>query len=246
VLFVPYLSYRGRWRAALTAGAATAAFSLSPILVFGWERFADYVVAWRAMVARGWGVGKMNQSVFAMLDRLIGHGMAPLSEPGRNGVPASGDPWVTVALAAVVLVVALLGVRTFRGWIAPGGWAAQAEWSIVFLCAAIFGPVAWKAYLVVLLLPNTLLFAVARARPLAGPTRAVAGIALGLSFALAQLASRPLVGKWTADALEMSSVVTVAALVMLAGLFWTRARLGPNVGPGGLDPPNFAPSGKMC
>jgi hypothetical protein len=231
VLFVPYLAYRGRWRAALAAGAATALFSLSPVLVVGWERFVDYVLAWRVMVARGWGVGKMNQSVFAMLDRFLGHGMEPFSETGRNGIPASGEPIVTVAVVALAVAVALLGVRTFRGRVAPAGFAAQAEWSIVFVCSAIFPPVTWKAYLVVLLLPNTLLFALCRARQQGRPVRVSAGIALGVSFALGWLTTRGVVGKWAAGSLEMSSVVTFAALAVLGGLFWVRSRLDPDLGP---------------
>jgi hypothetical protein len=233
VLFVPYLAYRGRWRAALAAGAATAAFSLSPVLVVGWERFVDYVLAWRTMVGRGWGVGKMNQSVFAMLDRFLGHGMEPLGETGRNGIPASGEPIVMVAVVALAVVVALLGIRTFRGRIAPAGFAAQTEWSVVFVCSAIFAPVTWKAYLVVLLLPNTLLFALCRARRLDRATRIGAGLALGVAFALGWLTTRGFVGKWAAGSLEMSSVVTLAALTVLSGLFWVRSRLDPDTGPPG-------------
>jgi len=231
VLFVPYLAYRRRWRAALVAGAATAAFSLSPILVLGWARFVDYVIAWRGMVGRGWGVGKMNQSVFAMLDRFIGHGMEPLSETGRNGIPASGEPLVTVALGVMVVAVAMLGVWTFRGRAAPTGYATLAEWSVVFVCAAIFAPVTWKAYLVVLLLPNTLLFALCRDRRFDRTTRIGSGIVLGLAFALAQLTTSGLVGKWAAGSLEMSSVVTLASLAVLFGAFWVRGRLDPDVGP---------------
>lgn len=238
VLFVPYLAYRGRWRPALIAAVVTAAFSLSPILVVGWERFVDYVHAWRVMVGRGWGVGKMNQSVFAMLDRFVGHGMAPLTETGRNGVPASGEPMVMVAVVLLVVVVALLGVLTFRGRVAPTGWATLAEWSIVFVVSAVFAPVMWKAYLVVLLLPTTLLFAVCRRRDLDRPTRIGAGVALGLSLALCQFTTRPFVSKWAAGSLEMSSVVTLAALAILFGLFWVRSRLG-DVGPVGLSGGNL-------
>src|SRR5262249_31626351 len=62
VIFIPYLGYRGRWRAAAYAAIAWVLFTLSPIVVFGWGRFCDYMVAWRDSVAAGWGVGRMNQS----------------------------------------------------------------------------------------------------------------------------------------------------------------------------------------
>ena len=43
VLFVPYFVYRRRFRVAAATAVATAAFSLSPILIYGWPRFIDYV-----------------------------------------------------------------------------------------------------------------------------------------------------------------------------------------------------------
>ena len=159
VLFIPYLVYRRQWRTALSAAATTAALSLSPILVFGPTRFWEYVGAWRAAVEEGWGVGKMNQSVYAMIDRWIGHGMVPFSVMGADGIPASDDPRVVVGVALLAAIVALLGLAIFRDGGRRGSWPDLAEWSVVFICSAIFGPVSWKAYLVVLLLPNTLLFA---------------------------------------------------------------------------------------
>jgi hypothetical protein len=229
-LFIPYLAYRRRWRPALVAAGAAAALSVSPALVVGWSRFVDYVSAWRAMVARGWSVGKMNQSVFAMLDRLIGHGMIPFDQAGRNGVLPSGQPLVLVVLGAAMIVVVLLGVRTFRGHIRPDGPLALAEWSVVFICAAVFGPVTWKAYLVVLLLPNTLLFSIGRTPGVpARLRRGCAGILLA-SWAVGGLPAPGVVGNAVAQTLDMSSAMTVSALGLLFGLFWIRSCLdaGPH------------------
>lgn len=55
VVFIPYLAYRRRYRSAAFTAAATACFSFLPVLVFGWRRFWDYVVAWRAALSAGWG-----------------------------------------------------------------------------------------------------------------------------------------------------------------------------------------------
>jgi len=98
IVFVPYLAYRRRWRAATLVTLAAAAYSLAPILIFGWSRYWGYVVAWRAEVAAGWGVSAMNHSVFAMLDRIIGHGIMPFTTGDIDGLPESGSPWVTTAL----------------------------------------------------------------------------------------------------------------------------------------------------
>jgi len=227
VLFIPYLVYRRQWRTALSAAATTAALSLSPILVFGPTRFWEYVGAWRAAVEEGWGVGKMNQSVYAMLDRWIGHGMVPFSATGADGIPASGDPRVVVGVAILATIVALLGLVTFRDGPRRGSWPDLAEWSVVFICSAIFGPVSWKAYLVVLLLPNTLLFAVWRSSDLAAATRRGAGLVLLTAFTLGGLTTPGLIGKTAASSLEMTSVVTLAALVLCAGSLWFRATFAP-------------------
>jgi len=225
VLFIPYLAYRGRWRAAVAAAVSAAALSLSPILVFGWNRFWAYVIAWRAAVTEGWGVGKMNQSVFAMWDRLLGHGMLPLTAEGVGTVPESGSQLVTVATVFSCAVVAVLALWLFRGAARPDGWTALAEWSVVFIAGALFGPVCWKAYLVVLLLPNTLLFAAWRSSGLDARTRRTIGWLLAGSVVFGTLPTPGLVGKQLAGRLDMSSVVTFSALIVLGASFWLRARL---------------------
>lgn len=224
VAFIPYLAYRRRYRAAALTAAATAALSLSPILVFGWGRFWHYVEAWRSVVSAGFGVGKMNQSVFAMWDRFIGHGMIPLATAGISIHPESGDPRVTAATLASLALVTLLALWIFRGPAAPDGWATLSEWSVVCIVSALFGPVCWKAYLIVLLLPNTLLFAAWRSAEVREHERRVIGRILAASFILGALPAPGLVGRRLAGALEMASAGTIAALVMLGGLLWFRAR----------------------
>lgn len=225
VIFIPYLAYRGRWRAALSTTLFAAGCSLSPILVFGWSRFWDYVLAWRGAVAVGWGVGKMNQSVFAMWDRFLGHGMLPFTVAGTNDVPASGGAWISAAVIGSLAAVTMLALVLFRGRPKRENWATLAEWSVVFIVSAIFAPVTWKAFLVVLLLPNALLFAVWRRSDLDPGTRRAAGWLLASAFVIGTLPSPGLVGKWLAGALEMASAVTVSALLLLGASLWLRARL---------------------
>lgn len=86
MIFIPYLALRRRYRAAAFTALATVTFSLSPTLVFGWSRLSDYVSAWRTAVAEGWGVGSMNQSIFAMWDCFIGHGMVPFNTARLSGI----------------------------------------------------------------------------------------------------------------------------------------------------------------
>ena len=144
VLFIPYLAYRGRYRVAASAFGAAAAFSLSPILVFGWGRFCEYVLAWRAALEVGWGVKSTNQSIFAMWDRFIGHGILPLSL-SETMLPNSGDSRVMVAVAATLATIVIAALVIFRGPIRQDGWAALSEWSAVFIIGALGGLLTWEA-----------------------------------------------------------------------------------------------------
>jgi hypothetical protein len=237
VLFIPYFVYRRRWRAAAYTAAAAAAFSLSPILIFGWERFWNYVAAWRAALAVGWGVGKMNQSVFAMWDRFIGHGLPAFTGSGINDLPESGNSLVPVAVAGTAIVVGALSLWAFRNQ-SSDRWSDLAEWSIVFIVGALFGPVSWKAYLVVLLLPITLLFAAWRSPGIDARTRRTLGTVLLASFLMGGLTSPGFIGKTLAGTLEMAAFPTLSGLLVLGGCLLLRAHLGGQVhtrGLGALD-----------
>ncbi|MEA2626937.1 MAG: alpha,2-mannosyltransferase [Candidatus Binatota bacterium] len=225
IAFVPYLMWARRWTAAAAATAATIILSLLPVPVFGLRRFLDYGRAWLDALGEGWGVGHMNQSIFAMWDRWLGHGMMPFTAEKANGVPESGDPLVTFATAVTVAALVAAALWATRRRPAAGGWPELAEWSLVFIVSAILGPVSRKSYLVVLLLPNVLLFAAWRSPPLDDRTRQIAGASLVASFLLGGLTSPGLVGRRLAGTLAMTSVVTIATLVLYAGVTLLRARL---------------------
>lgn len=225
VVFVPYFLYRGRFRVAAATAAAATIFSLSPILVYGWTRFIDYVEAWRQALAIGWGVGKMNQSVYAMLDRFLGHGIRPGHAPVVDVLPESGDPSVQFATVVVLALIAASICWLFRGREEADSRASIAEYSVIFIVSALFGPLAWKAYLVVLLCPCMLFIALLRDGSLPNaPQRVVVG-GLAIYFALAGLTTPGLIGKHLAGTLEMLSATTVASLVLLLLLLWLRPRL---------------------
>ncbi|MEC7583036.1 MAG: glycosyltransferase family 87 protein [Planctomycetota bacterium] len=228
VVFVPYLLYRRRFLAATVATLAAAAFSLSPALLFGWDQFVDYVVAWRAAIEPGWGVSTMNQSIFAMWDRFLGHGVTLLTPPMTGHSPASGDPAIPVATVITVAALAAVGLwaSLCRKGETLGRLGKTAEWSAVFVAAAICGPVAWKAYMVVFLLPNVLLFAIWRSEDFDPRTRRLAGTTMWLAFALGMLTATGFVGKFIGLRFHMMSAVTLAAITLVVGCLLLRRRLG--------------------
>lgn len=225
-LFVLYLAYRRRWRDAAWTAAAGIALTLSPVVVYGPARLFDYFRGWVAALDAGWSVGKMNLSVFAMWDRIVGHGLVPFAVRGFDDLPRSGNPVVALLLAASLAVVLALAWWACRSGNTGHPRAELAEWSIVFLVASLFGTVAWKAYLVVLLLPNALLLAV-WLDPAATPgLRRIARWTVLTAFVLGVLTTDGLWGRAIGGQLEMGSVVTLASLAMLGGLAAFRRHLG--------------------
>jgi alpha-1,2-mannosyltransferase len=223
-LFVVYLAWRRRWRDAAWTAAAGIVLTLSPALVYGPTRLLDYFRGWASALDAGWNVGKMNLSVFAMWDRIVGHGLVPFAVAGFDSLPRSGSPTVAALLALSLLLAAGLAWWSFRAGNADDPRAELAEWSVVFLIAALFGTVAWKAYLMVLLLPNALLLAVWQDPDAEPALRRLSMGAVLSAFVLGVLTTDGVWGRGLAGRLEMGSIVTAAALAMLGGLYWFRRR----------------------
>ncbi len=228
IVFIPYFLFRRQWRFALTAAIATAAFSLSPVVVYGTKRFIDYVAAWHGALQTGWSVGKMNQSVFAMIDRSIGHAVTPWNVNARNSVAALRPDLSTVVTLCLIGIVVICAVRVFGGRYSRDSWLALVDYGVVFIVSAVFGPVAWKSYFVVLLFPTTVLVGLIRRDVLSQDQRRMAILVLSLFFALTAMPSQALVGKSFAWGVEMLSGPLLGSLGLLAYLLWLRTRLASN------------------
>jgi alpha-1,2-mannosyltransferase len=225
-LFLLYWSYRSRWRAAIYGVLAAVGFSLSPILVFGPAQFRHDAVMWFSIVRKGWGAGSMNLSLFAMLDRIFGHRFVPFLAPGIEHLDFSGNPIVRVAWIGSMAAIGIVCLFSFRGREEPGSWAIRAEWSVIFILSALAGPVMWRHYLVVTLLGNALLWGVWLSQALSNRARRGILAALILCFVMSLPVLPDSLGKPLIHRLEMGSIVTDAALLLLGALLWFRFRIG--------------------
>lgn len=225
LVFIPYLIVRGRWKAAVATVLACVLLTLSPALVYGWETFADYFASWLRVTGQGWGSGFMNQSFLAMFDRYLGHGVVPFATEEASYLPEAAGSAARIATWILLGILGIVALWRFRGPCAPAGHVAVTEWSIVFLVGAYGGPVCWKSYLVVLLLPLALLYAVRHVWEVKASTRWLAAWLLVAAFVLLTLPTRDLIGRWLAVQLEMGSVYTLGGLVLLGGLFWLHRDL---------------------
>lgn len=229
VLFLPYFVWRRRWRAAAGVAAGTALLSGISVLVQGWAGFLGQLSGWRAALRAGWGVGQMNQSVYAMVDRILGHGLIPFTAPGVLDLAASGERVVVVAVAGILALVTIAACVLFRGSYDPRSRSAVAEWSVVLLVAALFGTVAWKAYFVALLLPMTLFVATWRDDAVEPRVRRALRTVTWASFVIGLSGANDLVGRTLAGYLAMGSAQTLMVLLILGTLFWYRGRVPPAV-----------------
>jgi Glycosyltransferase family 87 len=224
IVFLPYLLYRKRWRAAFWMAAASVVFFLSPAFFFGWAKFWKDVALWPAVLHGSWGSGNAQQSVYSMWDRILGYGYIPFAVPGTFMLPLSGARSAKLAWEITCAIAAVLGAIACRGTPRPGSRWAQVEWAVVFVAATILSPLTRKPYLVVLLLPYALLYAAWRSTDLDPRTRRVLRNVMFVSFALSLPTLHDLIGKSLAVRLEMGSVVTYGSLIILGGLLWYRSR----------------------
>jgi hypothetical protein len=225
ILFLPYLLYRRRWYAATSTATAALAFTLSPGLIMGWRRLAESLHYWWTLLPRNpaWDAGHRNQSVLAMWDRFLGHGCVPLLSPGVTTLPMSEALIVRLAWLATIAVTSLLLLLSFRGRPKRGSLDVVIEWSAVFVVSAIFGPVGWKHYLVVLLLPNLLLWKLGHESSDPGVRRA-STVTLWGCFLINFAAGHLLWGSAWCMRLGMASCTTIATLILLGTLMWVRRR----------------------
>lgn len=223
VVFLAYLAYRRRWSAAIWGGATAAILSVSPALVFGWRTFLGYAAAWLQIARGGWDPRFRNVSVYAMWDRILGLGILPFSKPGADPRAWSGSPWSAAAYGLTLAVALGACLWVFRPQPEAGSERAQLEWSAVFIASAIFGPVGWAHYLVVMLLPFAILCSEWRRSAIASRQRS---ILLGILLACFFMAL-----PWPHGRMDTLPLVTLAALLMTAGVLWC-ARRNPESGKG--------------
>jgi len=222
VVFIPYLIYRRRWRPAAYAVLFLALFTLSPALVYGWDGLLEYLDSWRSMESTSITAGNKNQSVLAFFDRYLSHGVVI----GLD-TPSVHRPWIlgpaVWAAAGVTLAAVTAGALwVFRGRMRADGLPAQAEWGVVFLVSAVFGPLTWKTYLIVFLAPFALLFGIWwNAAP---GKRLSAGLLLFALFFAALLPAHDLTGPTVKVHFGMAGCYTITALALIFGLFVLRRR----------------------
>lgn len=225
-LLIPWLFWRGRRTAAVAAAASGLGWTVLPGLYFGWQPLAALLRDWPRAVGEGWGVNGPNQSVAAMLDRFVGHGVTP----GNAGsfpfafVPGSGSPIVPwLALLAAVAVVAAAAFA-WRRPLRLASAAGAAEAGAVIGASVLFSPLAWVHYFVAFLVPAAGSLAVIRKSRAGADNLQPALTMLAAAAAVIWLTSRTVAGSWLSKVGLSLSVLTLAGGLLAAGAGWAAAR----------------------
>jgi hypothetical protein len=176
------------------------------------------------VLSKSYVVNCTNVSICATLDRWFGHGITSfisLSET-HDVVWMSGSPYVMLAKCGLLVLVGLLGIWLFRGPYDRSARATVAEWSTVFLVAAILGTQTWKAYLVVLLLPMTLFVATWQDQNVQLSFRRKLLVLTWLAAVLSLAGAGDLFPANIVAQVSLASIVSLTGAYVLGMLFWYR------------------------
>jgi hypothetical protein len=181
LLFLPYLCYKRRWRAAAAMVLFIIGLSLAPALWLGWDCNVRAHQVWWAATRTIAGAAdpventleppnNRNQSLVLALARLAqtyppGHALYvdhPWFVQFGDLEPAAAKRFVQAGLLLFAVVLAF----RFRkgGSFADSGSEAQREWAAMTLLTAVLSPLCWQQHLV-LVLPAVLLVVRAALEP---------------------------------------------------------------------------------
>jgi hypothetical protein len=234
VLLFGYLVYKRCWRELSWSIAFLVFLNLvTPIAIFGAHEVATQWQGWHSVVG-----GELlkpiahhpNQALQAALKRYL-----TVAGGDTNPLHVAIAAWSTTAVVRLFWVLAALAL----GGLA---WAFRhnprdlsdrrcaGEFAICLAAMTLVSPLAWAAHFVTLVAPAALIWAAHRERPDDGAARRVRLAIWWVSFACITFSASGFVGWAWAGRLESLSVITLAALLMVALAVSLLPALGPRYG----------------
>lgn len=150
-LFLIYFLLRKQWKAAIATLLWSIAFTVSPMLFYGFEKFTVLMTEWISMsLFKPLGpdyVSTYNQSLYAFWERLLVHQLYIVETAPSRLINIAN--YCSIALIAIFSFSSILKVPHKRGSV-----SGMIEFSIICVMMIMFPPIAWRHYWV-LLLPAT-------------------------------------------------------------------------------------------
>lgn len=218
LIFLPYLIFRKRIKAALACGFFILLYAFLPALYLGRLRNLEYLKNWFLVHQKNppdYILWYKNQSLLSCLLRfLTGDSQVTI----LNLEPAK--VFVLFAILAAILF-SLIFVFRRRAHFAASGFCYLTEVSLVLICMILFSPLAWKHTFVHLIIPHlVLLYYVLYLNPGDKVTKAF----LIISFLINTMLNPEMTGRY-AQIIQLYSNITLGTLVLYVALLRTGYKL---------------------
>jgi hypothetical protein len=229
IIFLPYLLYRGAWRAAAwTAGFLLVINLFLPVAVFGSNAAAERWRSWRAIATAEThdpAPGYSNQSLLAALKRFLTNA-GSARDPVKLGVADWSTESVVRLFYALIAGVGVAFALAFWSNRSPPTHASTRQFeelAVILVLMPLISPLAWKAHFVTVLVGYWLIW---RVMPPPGKGRWLWGL-WWASLVCLTLTAPALVGTRARSILESWNVITVGALLVLSLTIWAATRPPP-------------------
>lgn len=202
-IFLPWLAADRRWRATLAALAGLAAALALPLTRYGFDRAVALHGEWWQTVTGSTAPNLLNQdnvSIAAMFAKWLG--------------PGSVASWLSVALAALLLLVAAFVITRRRGVVFPEGL----EGSLLLTLIPLLSPQGWD-YVFLIATPAVVYVVNYREHLPRGLRILVLAALATIGLSLFDVLGRANYARFMA-----LSVITICFFVVIAGLVTLRLR----------------------
>lgn len=150
-LFLIYFLLRKQWKTSISTLLWSIAFTVSPVLFYGFNKFIALMNEWISMsLLKPLGpdfVTPYNQSLYAFWERLLVHQLHIVETAPSIFVTIAN--YCSIALIAIISFSTILRVPHKRASV-----SGLIEFSIICIMMILFPPIAWRHYWA-LLLPAT-------------------------------------------------------------------------------------------
>ncbi len=222
IFFVFYFLFKREFKVVGWTLLAVLLFNLIPLPVFGYDQYIAYYVQWINEVApHSFFTNHTNQSLFAMFLRFLSpsHNELNLMVNFLEMKPHA----VKLLTYAVVCLASIYPAYVFRRKLKDlVSLNSIVEYSLVFSIIPLLSPVSWKAYFIFLWLPYFLTYALLYRTDstLAKSTHQWLRGCFWVSVGMTVFSSELFLGIHLSDVLEVWSIVTVGAIVLLFVQFY--------------------------
>ncbi|MCQ9208557.1 MAG: DUF2029 domain-containing protein [Omnitrophica bacterium] len=211
LIFIPYLLWKRRFKAAGACGVFILFYLFSPALYLGNSLNLEYLRSWLLVHQKNppqYILWYKNQSLLSCLLRFF----TPDSEVNIFSLNPGLVFTIFAILAGVLFCLVFVFTRARKQ--NPSGFSQLGEFSLVLICMILFSPLAWKHTFVQLVIPHlVLLYYLIYLNPQDKVTRVLLIISFFLNTVLNPELTKPF-----ARTVQLYSSITFGTVILYAAL----------------------------